>query len=73
MSRSIRLLTLLQHLREQRYPITARHLAEHLEISVRSVYRDIESLRDQGVHIEGSAGLGFQLKENFFASPDESG
>lgn len=69
MSRSIRLLTLLQHLREQRYPITARYLAEHLEISVRSVYRDIESLRDQGVHIEGSAGLGFQLKENFLLPP----
>jgi len=69
MSRSIRLLTLLQLLREQRYPITAQCLAEHLEISVRSVYRDIESLRDQGVNIEGSAGLGFQLKENFLLPP----
>lgn len=69
MSRSIRLLNLLQLLREQRYPITAQHLAEHLEISVRSVYRDIESLREQGVNIEGSAGLGFQLKENFLLPP----
>ena len=51
MSRSIRLLTLLHLLREQRYPITAQCLAEHLEISVRSIYRDIESLRDQGVNI----------------------
>jgi predicted DNA-binding transcriptional regulator YafY len=75
MSRSIRLLHLLQHLREQRYPVTAQCLAEHLQISVRSVYRDIESLRDQGVNIEGSAGLGFQLKENFLLPPmslDES-
>ena len=69
MSRSIRLLTLLQLLREQRYPVTAQRLAEHLDISVRSVYRDIESLRDQGVNIEGSAGLGFQLKENFLLPP----
>lgn len=69
MSRSIRLLNLLQLLREQRYPITAQHLAEHLEISVRSVYRDIDSLRKQGVNIEGSAGLGFQLKENFLLPP----
>ena len=69
MSRSIRLLTLLQLLREQRYPITEQCLAVHLEISVRSVYRDIESLRDQGVNIEGSAGLGFQLKENFLLPP----
>ena len=75
MSRSIRLLHLLQHLREQRYPVTAQCLAEYLQISVRSVYRDIESLRDQGVNIEGSAGLGFQLKENFLLPPmslDES-
>ena len=69
MSRSIRLLNLLQLLREQRYPITAQHLSEHLEISVRSIYRDIESLREQGVNIEGSAGLGFQLKENFLLPP----
>lgn len=75
MSRSIRLLHLLQHLREQRYPVTAQRLAEYLQISVRSVYRDIESLRDQGVNIEGSRGLGFQLKENFLLPPmslDES-
>lgn len=69
MSRSIRLLNLLQILREQRYPITAQHLAEHLDISVRSIYRDIESLREQGVNIEGSVGLGFQLKENFLLPP----
>jgi len=69
MSRSIRLLHLLQHLREQRYPVTAQRLAEHLQISVRSVYRDIDSLRGQGVNIAGSAGLGFQLKEDFLLPP----
>lgn len=69
MSRSIRFYSIYYNfLREQRYPITAQHLAEHLEISVRSVYRDIESLREQGVNIEGSAGLGFQLKENFLTA-----
>jgi len=69
MSRSIRLLNLLQYLREQRYPVTAQCLAHYFEISVRSVYRDIDSLRDQGVNIEGSTGLGFQLKENFLLPP----
>lgn len=69
MSRSIRLLNLLQIFREHRYPITAKTLAEKLGISIRSVYRDVESLRDQGIHIEGSAGLGFQLKENFLLPP----
>jgi predicted DNA-binding transcriptional regulator YafY len=69
MSRSIRLLHLLQLLREYRYPVTAQILAERLQISQRSVYRDIESLRSQGVHIDAAAGLGFQLKEDFLLPP----
>ena len=69
MSRSIRLLNLLQLLREYRYPVTAQVLAERLQISQRSVYRDIESLREQGVNIDAAAGLGFQLKENFLLPP----
>lgn len=69
MSRSIRLLNLLQQLREARYPITAQVLAESLNISVRSVYRDIDSLREQGVRIDASAGLGFQLKEDILLPP----
>lgn len=69
MNRSIRLLELLQHLRQQHYPVTAKVLSDQLDISVRSVYRDIETLRDQGVNIQGSAGLGFQLKENFLLPP----
>lgn len=69
MSRSIRLLNLLQQLREARYPITAQVLAERMGISVRSVYRDIDSLREQGVAIEASAGIGFQLKEDIVLPP----
>ncbi|MFM6959356.1 MAG: HTH domain-containing protein [Acinetobacter sp.] len=45
--------------------MTAQILAERLQISQRSVYRDIESLRSQGVHIDAAAGLGFQLKKDF--------
>ncbi len=69
MSRSIRLLNLLQLLREYRYPVTAQVLAERLQISQRSVYRDIETLRAQGVSIDAAAGLGFQLKEDFLLPP----
>lgn len=69
MSRSIRLLNLLQQLREARYPITAQVLADRMGISVRSVYRDIDSLREQGVAIEASAGIGFQLKEDIVLPP----
>lgn len=69
MSRSIRLLNLLQQLRESRYPVTAQVLAERLGISIRSIYRDIDSLRAQGVRIDASAGLGFQLKEDILLPP----
>lgn len=69
MSRSIRLLNLLQHLREAKYPVTSHALATQLGISQRSVYRDIETLRQQGVRIDACAGIGFQLKEDFFLPP----
>lgn len=69
MSRSIRLLNLLQHLREARYPLTSQVLAERLGIRQRSIYRDIDSLREQGIRIDACAGLGFQLKEDFFLPP----
>lgn len=39
MTRTQRLLTLLQILKENRYPVTADSLASQLQISVRSVYR----------------------------------
>ncbi|MFX7792711.1 HTH domain-containing protein, partial [Acinetobacter baumannii] len=44
-------------------------LAERMGISVRSIYRDIDSLRAQGVRIDASAGLGFQLKEDIVLPP----
>ena len=69
MSRSIRLLNLLQQRRESRYPVTAQVLAERMGMSVRSIYRDIDSLREQGVRIEAAAGLGFQLKEDILLPP----
>lgn len=69
MNRSIRLLNLLQCLREAKYPITSQALAAQLGISQRTIYRDIEMLRHQGIRIDACAGLGFQLKEDFFLPP----
>ncbi|QAV25023.1 helix-turn-helix transcriptional regulator [Proteus hauseri] len=69
MTRTQRLLTLLQILKENRYPVTAQALATKLQISVRSIYRDIESLRDQGADIIGEAGLGYQLKTGLLLPP----
>lgn len=69
MSRSERLLHLLQILRRYRYPVTGAELASELGISLRSVYRDIASLQQQGARIEGSAGLGFILKPGYQIPP----
>ena len=62
MTKSQRLLELVQLLRCHRYPVTAQSLADQLRISVRTLYRDIICLQQQGVEIEGSAGLGYLLK-----------
>ena len=57
-----RLFDLLQLLRSYRYPVTAQTFAEQLGISVRSLYRDIASLQQQGADISGEPGLGYVLK-----------
>jgi predicted DNA-binding transcriptional regulator YafY len=44
-------------------------LADELGISVRSVYRDIDTLREQGATIEGEAGLGYVLRPGFVLPP----
>jgi predicted DNA-binding transcriptional regulator YafY len=69
MSRAERLLSLVQALRRYRQPVTAQQLAEELGVSVRSIYRDIETLRGQGASIEGEAGLGYVLRPGFLLPP----
>lgn len=69
MSRTQRLFELLQLLRSYRYPVTAQTLAEQLGISVRSLYRDIASLQQQGADISGEPGLGYVLKPGFMLPP----
>ncbi len=69
MSRSQRLLDLLQLLRRYKYPISADALASQLNVSVRTIYRDIATLQAQGADIEGEAGLGYILKPSFDLPP----
>ena len=63
MTRSARLLDLIQALRRRRRPVQAAVLAEELGISQRTVSRDIATLVGQGAPIEGEAGVGYVLKE----------
>lgn len=69
MSRSRRLLELVQVLRRHRNPVTAAVLAGELGVSVRTLYRDIDTLRAEGAPIEGEAGLGYVLRPGFLLPP----
>ena len=69
MSRSERLLALLQLLRGHRYAITGTELASQLGISLRTLYRDIATLQAQGAHIKGEPGIGYVLRPGFMLPP----
>jgi predicted DNA-binding transcriptional regulator YafY len=69
MTRTERLLKLLQVLRSYRYPVSGQRLAERLDVSLRTIYRDIATLQAQGAQIEGEAGVGYVLKPGFFLPP----
>jgi predicted DNA-binding transcriptional regulator YafY len=60
MRREQRLQAILDHLQRHRVA-TAEALAEALGVSVRTVYRDIQALGEQGVAVEGEPGVGFAL------------
>lgn len=62
MRRADRLFRLLLELRRGRV-VTARRLAERLEVSERTVYRDVADLSGAGVPIEGAAGVGYRLRD----------
>lgn len=69
MSRTQRLFDLIQILRKRRYPISGKQLAEELNVSLRTVYRDIVTLQGQGASIEGEPGLGYVLRPGFLLPP----
>jgi predicted DNA-binding transcriptional regulator YafY len=69
MSRTERLLDLLQLLRRHRAPVSGASLATELDISIRTLYRDIATLQGQGAEIEGEPGLGYVLKPGFMLPP----
>lgn len=67
--RSERLLNLMQALRRRRRPVAGAVLAEEMGVSLRSVYRDIATLKSMGATIDGEAGVGFQLRAEHFLPP----
>lgn len=69
MARSDRLFRLLQTMRTLPKPVTAARLAEETGVSVRSLYRDIDSLRAAGARIDGERGYGYRLTEDYALPP----
>jgi len=69
MSRAERLLGLMQLLRRHRRPVSGAALAREMNISIRTLYRDIASLQAQGAHIDGEPGMGYVLKPGFMLPP----
>lgn len=63
-----RLFRLVQLIRGRRLS-TARYLAERLEVSLRTVYRDVAHLQQQGIPIEGEAGVGYRMGRDFALPP----
>lgn len=69
MSRSQRLLDLIQALRAHRLPVSGQVLAQQTGVSIRTLYRDIATLQAQGADIQGEAGVGYVLRPGFLLPP----
>jgi len=67
--RADRLFQIIQILRGARQPTTAQQLAEELETSRRTVYRDIAELMAQRLPIRGEAGVGYVLADDYDMPP----
>lgn len=68
MRRADRLFEIIQHLR-RKPTVKARELSEALEVSERTIYRDVADLMATGVPIEGEAGIGYVLKAGYDLPP----
>src|SRR2546427_5810710 len=69
MRRADRLFRIVQLLRRRRTVTTAAALASKLEISERTVYRDIRDLILAGTPIDGAAGVGYRLRPDYDLPP----
>ncbi len=69
MRRADRLFRIVEYLKARRQTVTASSLAEELEVSVRTIYRDIADLGASGVPILGEAGVGYMLDKNYVVRP----
>ena len=64
-----RLFSLLDRLRSASGPVSAEELARVLEVSPRTIYRDMATLQAMGAPVRGEAGLGYQMERGYFLPP----
>lgn len=69
MDKTERLFAIMDALRRHRRPVTAQALADEQGVSVRTLYRDIQTLIGLGAPVEGEAGIGYMLRPGFFLPP----
>ena len=60
---------MMQSLRRMPPPVTATQLANDMNVSLRTIYRDVDALRGLGAVIDGEAGFGFTLIEDAALPP----
>lgn len=69
MRRADRLFQIIQLLRRRRRATTAAEIAERLEVSERTIYRDVRDLVASGTPIQGEAGVGYTLHREYDLPP----
>jgi predicted DNA-binding transcriptional regulator YafY len=67
--KTLRLFSLLDRLRVASAPVSAEDLARELEVSPRTIYRDMATLQAMGAPVRGESGLGYQLEKGYFLPP----
>ena len=69
MAKSTRMFEIIQILRSATAPMTADQLAERLEVSTRTIYRDISALQAMRTPIEGESGIGYMMRRGYDLPP----
>lgn len=69
MRRADRLFQIVQILQRYKTPVTAHYMATELEVSERTIYRDIQDLMSNNVPIDGERGIGYLLRSGYDLPP----
>ncbi len=69
MRRADRLFRIVEYLKARKQVVTAYNLADAMEVSIRTIYRDVSDLVASGVPIIGEAGMGYVLDKDYVVRP----